>query len=170
MIKSWSRHAIPKTQDDSLGDSDQIHFTWMARCISKVWWPHKIIKGRCKVVFSAGNILKLFPIRIVHVLFYVFDEWILFIVFCSMFSQPWCLMWYLMLKDIWPHVTSLLMWPIVSGKKGGTHGKITFFFFFFFCFKKRDSPSKRGTIGMCQDPEIPFIINGKSEQILCVNL
>ena len=23
----WSRHTIPKTQDESLGDSDQIHFT-----------------------------------------------------------------------------------------------------------------------------------------------
>ena len=57
---------FPRLKMTVLGISDQIHFHSMARCISKVWWPHKIVTGWCKVAIFAGrcNILKVFPIRI----------------------------------------------------------------------------------------------------------
>ena len=87
-------------------------------------------------IFAGINFLKVFPIRIDHtncekrncnsaevdnfsklyVLVYVLDEWILFTVFCSMFSEPQCLDVIFDTKDIWPVATSVLMWPIVSGK------------------------------------------------------
>ena len=57
-LKVWSRHSSPKTTELGIAPKS------MARCITKHWWPYKIIKVGCKVAIFAGNILKVFPIMI----------------------------------------------------------------------------------------------------------
>ena len=65
LLNSWSGHDIPKTQDNSLGNSDQIHFNQWQDAPAKIDGPIKST-GWCKVTIFAGNILKVFPIRIDH--------------------------------------------------------------------------------------------------------
>ena len=87
-------------------------------------------------IFAGTCILKVFPNRIenklysvavdiffkiVHLLVYILDEWILFTVFCK--NVPWAVYLIFDAKDIWPHhlATSVLMWPILSGNRGPIH-------------------------------------------------
>ena len=101
-------------QDDSLGESAQIHFTQWQDASAKCDSPIKSLQGDVKWQFFAGSILKEYFqsgltqknvkkkiviqlqsqfFKIVHVLLYVLNEWILFTVFCSMFSEPRCLVY-----------------------------------------------------------------------------
>ena len=50
-IESWSRHTIPKTQDDSLGDSVQIHFTQRLDASAKTDGPITSLQGDVKRQF-----------------------------------------------------------------------------------------------------------------------